>query len=160
MPIYIALENLRSLHNIGAIFRTCSFFGVYNILLVGYSGKTKDHYDRVILHPDVAKTALGAEEDMNIEFIEDSAELIKHADKKRAHLVAVEQHENSTVLEDFTFLTGKDVILVFGNEVEGVSEEVLNAANVIVEIQQLGKKGSLNVTTACGITLATLLDQK
>lgn len=156
MSIYVALENLRSLHNIGAIFRTCSFFDVYNILLVGYSGKTKDHYDRVILHPDITKTALSAEVDMKIEFIEGSSELISFAQDINASLIAVEQHENSVFLPDFDFTLSKDIVLVFGNEVEGVSGEVLSASDKIVEIEQLGKKGSLNVTTACGIVLNTL----
>lgn len=156
MKFFIALENIRSLHNIGAIFRSCSFFGVPEVLLVGYSGKTEDHYDRVILHPEILKTSLGAEKDLTIHFIETSAALIAFSKTANLDLIAVEQNERSIPYK--TWRTDKDSILVFGNEVEGVSSEVLTAASTILEIPRVGEKSSLNVATACGIVVAQLLN--
>lgn len=156
MTTYIALENLRSLHNIGAIFRTCSFFGFYNVLLVGYSGKAKDHYDRVILHPELTKTALSSEHDLNITFIEDTSALIAFSNMHKLDLIAIEQAEESISYKDFKNEDANDKILVLGNEVTGVSSEVLSASKVILEIPKIGNKGSLNVSTACGIILANI----
>jgi 23S rRNA (guanosine2251-2'-O)-methyltransferase len=148
---YIALENLRSLYNIGAIFRTCSFLGVWDVILVGYSGKMFDLKGRKVLNSYILKTSLGSENDLNIIFLKSSGELISFAKDRNLRLVSIEQSEKSTRLNEWE--PGANSILVFGNEVDGVSQEILNASNEIVEISRHGKHGSLNVTTACGIVL-------
>ena len=160
MKFYIALENLRSLHNIGAIFRTCSFFGFYNVLLVGYSGKARDHYDHTILHPALAKTSLGSVSGLNIEFLDTSSDLVAYCTNGGLELVAVEQDERSvnvydwvTTLKRDTAAIDKGYVLVFGNEVTGVSTEILSLADKIVEIPRVGKKSSLNVATAAGLVM-------
>jgi len=153
--IYVALENLRSLHNIGAIFRTCSFFGVTEVLLVGYSGKTHSGRGEVVLHSDIQKTALGSEKDLNITFLGSAKDLIAFAKGTNLNLIAVEQHKNSTPLNEFHKIN--DVVLVFGNEVEGVSELVINSADKVVEVPRKGIHGSLNVTTVCGIILSYII---
>lgn len=152
--IYVALENVRSVYNVGAIFRTCSFFGVYDVILVGYSGKDFNTLNKPVLHEKVTKTALGSEEDLNITFFENSGELIEFARGGGSDVVAVEQNEKSTPLEDWK--PKDNSILVFGNEVDGVSEEILAKANGVIEISHHGKHGSLNVTTACGVVLHQL----
>ncbi len=152
--IYIALENVRSLYNIGAVFRTCSFFGVYNVILVGYSGKNFNTQGKVVLHEDVKKTALGSENDLAITFLESADALIKFASKAKLSLIAVEQSEKSKELKNYKL--NKNAVLVFGNEVEGVSPKILKNATHIIEISHYGKHKSLNVTTACGVVLYQL----
>jgi 23S rRNA (guanosine2251-2'-O)-methyltransferase len=149
--IYVALENLRSLYNIGAIFRTCSYFGIYKVLLVGYSGKRTNTKGEVILHHEVEKSSLGSEKDLQITMLKDSKELIDYAAANSLKVVAVEQHHESIDLE--SFVIPNNSVLVFGNEVDGVSPETLKNSNCILEIKRPGKHNSLNVTTACGIIL-------
>lgn len=149
--IYIALENIRSLHNVGAIFRTCSFFGFYNILLVGYSGKTLNHRDEEILHEKISKTSLGSDVDLNVNFLDSTEDLLNFVRTEKTKLVAVEQSKKS--MEVNQWKPSDNLVIVFGNEVEGVSNSILDEADQIVEIPCKGKHKSLNVTTACGIIL-------
>lgn len=149
--VYIALENVRSLYNVGAIMRTCSFFGFYKLLLIGYSGTKLDFKGNRILHPEVTKTALGAEKDVEVIFLENTEELFHFAKEEKLKIVSIEQHKKSTKLTKWKM--NDEIVLVFGNEVKGVSEETLEISDEIIEIERVGKKGSLNVTTAVGITL-------
>ncbi len=152
--IYVALENIRSLHNIGAIFRTCSFFGITEILLVGYSGRNFDTKGRPVLHEEIKKSSLGTEKDLNIKFLDEPADLIKFSQEQKLKLFAIEQTEKSTVLGNIDFKeSGSGYILVFGNEVTGVSAEVLEASDQTIEIAKKGSHNSLNVATVCGIVL-------
>ncbi|MBP7928276.1 hypothetical protein KAZ57_03950 [Patescibacteria group bacterium] len=145
--IYVALENIRSLYNVGAIFRTCSFFGIYNILLVGYSGQLKTG----VLHPKILKTSMGVEKELNLTFIQSSEGLVSFAAKNNLDLYAVEQDKKSVAIN--TLGVKDSGIFVFGNEKEGISDEVRGNAKAIVEIPRLGEHNSLNVTAACAITL-------
>jgi tRNA G18 (ribose-2'-O)-methylase SpoU len=146
--IYVALENLRSLYNIGAIFRTCSFFGVKKVLLAGYSGRNFDTKGRVVLHEEIKKSSLSSEKDLEIIFTDD---LVKYAADNKLKIISIEQHPDSIALQDWK--PESDTILVFGNEVDGVSTQVLEASEEIVEIEKSGTHNSLNVTTSCGIVL-------
>lgn len=148
--IYIALENIRSLHNVGAIFRTCSFFGFKNILLVGYTAR--DINNR--LHTKISRSSLDSEKDLEIKFLEDSAELIKFAKETDLKLISVEQNEKSMSVDDYKLK--KSAILVFGNEKDGVSNKILDESETILEISRYGKHNSLNVSTSVGITLYSL----
>lgn len=150
--IYIALENVRSIHNVGSIMRTMSFFGFYKLLLVGYSGVDYDHYDRKVLHKGVAKTALGAEQDVNYEFLNSSEDLLSFVKQNDLKLVCVEQSENSISVQDYEFRS--DAVLVFGNEVNGISDYLLQNCSQVVEIPRIGKKQSLNVAEAVTVVLA------
>jgi len=147
--VIIALENIRSLYNIGAIFRTASFFGIKKILLVGYSGRRVAGIDE--LHEKVKKTSLGAEKDLEIKFLAGPIQLIKFAKNNKLKLVVVEQDKKSISLQKWQ--PEKNSILVFGNELQGCSLKVLKATDEIVEIPRCGKKGSLNVSVAAGIVL-------
>lgn len=146
----IALENIRSLYNVGSIFRTASFFGIKKILLVGYSGRKAAGIDE--LHEKVKKTALGAEKDLEIKFLTSSIQLIKFTKDNKLKLVAIEQAKKSVSIENWQ--PEKNSVLVLGNELQGCSLQVLKAAEAIVEIPRLGKKGSLNVSIAAGIVMA------
>ena len=148
--MYLALENIRSLYNVGSILRTASFFGIKKILLVGYSGRKKAGLDEI--HEKVKKTALGAEKDFQIKFLKNSVELVKFCQDNKLKLVAVEQDKNS--IDVNRWQQQKNSVLVLGNELQGCSLKVLKAAEEIVEIPCLGKKGSLNVSIAAGIVLA------
>jgi len=151
--MYLALENIRSLYNVGSIFRTASFFGISKVLLVGYSGRARPGVNE--LHEKVKKTALGAEKDLEIEFIKNSEELIKFTEGNKLKLTAVEQDKKSVDIAKWQ--AEKNSVLVFGNEVNGVSQEVLEAADEVVEIPRRGKKGSLNVEVAAAIILAQVV---
>jgi 23S rRNA (guanosine2251-2'-O)-methyltransferase len=149
--VFIALENIRSLHNIGAIFRTCSFFGIKNVVLVGYSGKTILPNGRVVLHEGVRKSSLGSEKDLNLTFLDSTEELINLAKEKSLKIVCVEQTAKSTGLREW--VPQNNIVLILGNEVAGVSNALLKASDMIIEIERKGKHNSLNVATTCGIIL-------
>lgn len=146
----LGLENIRSLWNIGAILRTAEFFGIKEVWLVGYTGREREDGDE--LHHKIGKTALGAEKNLKIKFLRDSLQLIKLAKERKLHLVAIEQNIQAIDLRKWR--AKENSVLVLGSETEGVSKEVLKAAEEIVEIPRLGKKNSLNVATAAGIVLA------
>jgi tRNA G18 (ribose-2'-O)-methylase SpoU len=150
--VIVALENIRSLFNIGAILRTSEFFGVKTVWLVGYTGRERDDWDE--LHHKIGKTALGAEKNLEIKFIKDSQQLIERCQKEKLNLVAVEQHPKSITIKSWQ--PKENSVLVFGSETDGVSKEVLKAASQIVEIPRLGKKNSLNVATCVGIVIAKI----
>jgi tRNA G18 (ribose-2'-O)-methylase SpoU len=145
----VALENIRSLGNVGAIMRSCEFFGIKAVWLAGYTGR--ELAEANTLHHKLAKTALGAEKNLTIKFIKNSLQLIKLCQKLRLSLIAVEQHPQSIPLQNWQPL--KNSVLVFGSETGGVSGRVLAAAAQIVEIPRRGRKNSLNVATCAGIIL-------
>jgi len=152
--VIIALENIRSLYNVGSIFRTASFFGIKKILLVGYSGRKAVDIDE--LHNKVKKTALGAEKDLEIKFLKNSQALIRFSRNNQLKLVAIEQDTQATGLQEWQ--PEENSILVLGNELRGVSLQVLKAAEEIVEIPRRGQKGSLNVSVAAGIIMVKLFN--
>ncbi len=153
--MYVALEKVRSLYNVGSVMRTMSFFGLKRLILVGYSGRKKPGVDEV--HEKIAKTSLGAEKDLKIIFLDKSKSLIKFCKEKGLKLVAVEQANGSVDFKEWR--VDKDSVVVFGNEVDGVSDEVLKRADQVVEIERLGKKGSLNVATTAGIVIEYIVSQ-
>ena len=146
----VALENIRSLGNIGAIMRSCDFFGIKQVWLVGYTGRKMAGTDE--LNHKIAKTALGAENNLEIKFLPDSLQLIKLCQNQQLPLIAIEQNAKSITLQSWQPV--KNSVLVFGSETDGVSAEVLVAAAQIVEIPRLGQKNSLNVATCVGIVIA------
>ncbi|HSX39754.1 MAG TPA: TrmH family RNA methyltransferase [Candidatus Saccharimonadales bacterium] len=149
--LYIALENIRSLYNVGAILRTCSFFGIKNVLLVGYSGKNVLPGGKVTIHEKLRKTDLGSDNDLQIDFLDDSEHLLKFAKENKLKLVAIEQDEKSILLNNWKLTP--DMIIVFGNERDGVSKLIRQNADEIIEIARNGKHNSLNVATTAGIVI-------
>lgn len=147
--MWIALDKVRSLYNVGSVMRTMSFFGMNQLVLVGYSGRKKPGLDE--LHEKVAKTALGAEKDIKIQWLKTSDELIKWTKKNKLKLVVIEQDKKSVEIKSWRI--EKDSVVILGNEVDGVSQKVIKASDLVVEIPRMGKKGSLNVATTAGIVI-------
>jgi tRNA G18 (ribose-2'-O)-methylase SpoU len=152
--LYIILENIRSVHNTGAIFRTADAVGVEKVFLYGTTPAPVDRFNRK--RADFAKTSLGAEESVNWEYIKESecaiSELIKKIKLEGYKICCVEQTDNS---EDYKSISkyGEKLALVFGNEVDGVSSEALALADHVLELPMLGKKESLNVAVVAGIMM-------
>jgi len=145
MPISIILDNIRSLSNIGSFFRTSDAFLIKKIYLTGITAKPP--------HREIRKTALGATESMDWEYREDSKELIESLKSKGAVIVGVEQTSNSIFLQDYTPNKSEDTCLIFGNEVNGVSDNLIPLLDFALEIPQFGTKHSFNVSVSAGIVL-------
>lgn len=153
----IALDNIRSLYNVGSILRTCSFYGVRNVILIGYTGIIKKE-GNVEIHPKILKTAMSGIEALNFKFFNGRAEFIKYCRENGIEIIAVEQDKNSVSLSKFKPKLDSQVY-VLGNEVLGVSEDIMNASKEIVEIKVKNSfYHSLNVTVACGIVVNRLVD--
>ena len=141
LPISILLENIRSVHNVGSIFRTADGFGAEKIYITGYTA----HPPREDLH----KTALGAEDAVPWEYFEDPIEAAKTIKKKNIPLVLIEQTNGSQSIYDMDFEF--PICFIVGNEVSGVSEDLSNLADLQIELPMRGIKQSLNVSVAVGI---------
>ena len=142
-PIIIILDNIRSLNNIGSVFRTADAFLIKKIYLCGITAKPP--------HKDIHKTALGATETVDWEYVEDTLELVEKLKLQKIKVYAVEQAENAMMLQDF--VPEKDTVhaIIFGNEVKGVQQKVVSASDAVIEIPQLGSKHSLNISVSCGV---------
>ena len=145
----LILHDIRSAYNVGAIFRTADGSGVDKIYISGYTPRPIDRFGRT--QGEIEKTSLGASLTVPWEDVSSVIELIKKLQNEGIKIVAVEQMENSIPLSSLPNYENKAFIL--GNEVEGVAKEVLELADVIVEIPMLGQKESLNVSVAAGIIL-------
>ncbi len=167
--IILVLDSIRSMHNVGSLFRTSDSFGVSRIILGGITPGPIDKYGRK--RGDIAKVALGAEDTIPYECVADLATYLStiKQEEPEVHIVSLEQAENSVCLYDLlspVVSTGsitrlvpefvekvQKIILVIGNEVDGVSPEILGLSDFVVEIPQMGEKESLNVSVATGIAL-------
>lgn len=150
-PIIVVLDNIRSLNNIGSVFRTSDAFLVEKIYLCGITAKPP--------HRDIHKTALGATESVDWEYKEDTLTLVKELRAKGIEVAAIEQVENSVMLDEFTPCPNNKIAVIFGNEVKGVQQEVVSAADYCVEIPQKGTKHSLNISVSCGVVLWDLFQK-
>ncbi len=145
ISLSIVLDNIRSMHNVGASFRTSDAFLIEKIYLCGITATPP--------HREIHKTALGAQDTVSWEHHADTAELIKSLKAEGKTIVAVEQADKSTMIDEFIVDPSQSYVLVFGNEVEGVSEQAFNLSDFCVEIPQFGTKHSLNVSVSMGIVL-------
>ncbi|MBL4644354.1 MAG: RNA methyltransferase [Candidatus Pacebacteria bacterium] len=146
--LIVILHNIRSTHNVGSIFRSADAFGVGKIYLTGYTPSPIDRFGRP--QKDIAKTALGAEKYIPWEST-DVNDVMATLKKDGFEIVAVEQDNRSVSLQDCA--PSKRVALIFGNEVKGVSKQLREKSDTILEIPMLGKKESLNVSVTAGIVL-------
>lgn len=144
-PIVIVLDNIRSLNNIGSVFRTADAFLVEKIYLCGITA--------VPPHKDIRKTALGSTESVAWAYVEDTLKIIDDLKSKEFHILAVEQAENSIALNKFKVDGTKKYALIFGNEVKGVDQKVVSASDEVLEIPQFGTKHSLNISVSAGIVI-------
>lgn len=152
MKIVLILNNIRSVENVGSIFRTADGAGVEKIYLVGTTPAPIDRFGRN--RADMAKVALGAEKNIYWEQADDITKLIKNLKKDGYNIVALEQDKKSISYKKFR--SSGDVVLIVGNEVDGIANGVLRQCDAIIEIPMKGKKESLNVSVATGIALFEL----
>lgn len=153
--VTVILDNIRSVYNVGSIFRTSDALGIDKIFLCGCTPTPVDRFGRE--RKDLAKVALGAEKTIKWEYIENTVELLKELKKKKVFIVAIEQDKKSI---DYRKVKVKyPLAIVMGREVEGMSKKVLNECNVIAEIPMMGNKESLNVSVAFGIAGYRILDK-
>lgn len=144
-PFIVILDNVRSMHNVGAIFRTADAFKIIKIYLCGITPTPP--------HREIHKTALGAEDTVKWEHVSDIRHLVNDLKMQGYHIAAIEQAEGCITLEDFIEKDFAKVAVILGNEVEGVSQEAVDLADSVVEIPQFGTKHSLNVSVAAGIVM-------
>lgn len=145
MPVVIILDNIRSLNNIGSVFRTADAFRVAKICLCGITGKPP--------HREIHKTALGATESVDWEYFENSLDAVVKIKNDGYRMLAVEQMANSTQLHQFHHKKNEKIALIFGNEVNGVSDEIITHIDGCIEIPQFGTKHSFNIAVSAGIVL-------
>lgn len=145
LPVVVILDNVRSMHNVGSIFRTCDGFAVEKICLCGITGQPP--------HREIEKTALGATQSVNWSHYPTPLQAIEELRKEGYAIVAIEQAENSIMLNEFKAEESKKYALIFGNEVNGVSDEAMKVIDACIEIPQFGTKHSFNIVVSAGIVL-------
>jgi tRNA G18 (ribose-2'-O)-methylase SpoU len=144
-PVIIVLDNIRSLHNVGSVFRTADAFMVSKIYLCGITGTPPNR--------EITKTALGATESVEWEYASITLDVIQNLKKEGWKIISLEQTDQSIGLQHFFPEKKEKYCFVFGNEVFGVSQEVLEVSDIAVEIPQFGTKHSLNISVTAGITI-------
>ncbi len=150
-PIIIILDNVRSLNNIGSVFRTADAFLIEKVYLCGITATPP--------HKDIQKTALGATDTVEWEYVEDTLGLIEKLKVKGVKVFSIEQAENSVMLNKFKTNIGDELAVIFGNEIKGVQQKVVSASHGVIEIPQLGSKHSLNIAVSTGVVLWDLFSK-
>ncbi len=144
-PIVVVLDDIRSLNNVGSVFRTADAFLIEKIYLCGITATPP--------HKDIRKTALGATESVAWEYAENALALIKSLKTQGYTTIAIEQAENALMLDQVQVNGDLKYAVVFGNEVKGVSQKVVNACDQVIEIPQFGTKHSLNISVSAGVVI-------
>lgn len=145
IPLVIVLDNVRSLHNVGSVFRTSDAFLVETVYLCGITSTPP--------HAEIHKTALGAEDSVDWKYFEDCHEAINSLKKDNFIVYAIEQAEGSVMLPELSLDSNKKYAVVLGNEVKGVQQSVIDMCDGCIEIPQFGTKHSLNVSVTAGIII-------
>lgn len=144
-PLVIVLDNVRSHLNVGSVFRTADAFLIEAIYLCGITGTPP--------HRDIHKSALGSTETVAWKYFSSTQEAVDNLKINGFEIIAIEQAERATMLNEFIPEAGVKYAIVFGNEVEGVAQEVVNASDVVIEIPQYGMKHSLNIAVSVGVVV-------
>lgn len=144
-PIIVVLDDIRSLHNIGSFFRTGDAFLIEKIYLCGITATPPNK--------EIHKTALGATETVEWEYVKDVMDVVNRLKSEHIKVISIEQVEGSVMLHNFEVEENQSYALIFGNEVKGVNQNVINASHTVIEIPQLGTKHSLNVSVSGGIVI-------
>ncbi len=144
-PLIIILDNIRSLNNIGSVFRTADAFLVRKIYLCGITARPP--------HKDIQKTALGATASVDWEYVENTHKLVTRLQKEGVLVASIEQAENSIKLNNFSVADNSTYAVIFGNEVKGVQQNVVSASDAVIEIPQFGTKHSLNISVSVGVVV-------
>ncbi|WP_203256204.1 RNA methyltransferase [Hyunsoonleella ulvae] len=150
-PIIIILDNIRSLNNIGSVFRTSDAFLIEKIYLCGITAKPP--------HKDIHKTALGSTETVDWAYFESTLDVVEKLKTEKVKICSIEQAENAVMLNDFNVENNTKYALVFGNEVKGVAQDVVSASDTVIEIPQFGTKHSLNISVSCGVVIWDLFSK-
>jgi 23S rRNA (guanosine2251-2'-O)-methyltransferase len=145
LPVTLILDNVRSLHNVGSIFRTADAFAIEHLYLCGITAVPPNR--------EIEKTALGATQSVSWRYYPATMDAVEDLRKDGYEIIAVEQAENSTMLHTFSPKAGQKYALIFGNEVNGVDDAVMQEIDDCVEIPQFGTKHSFNITVSAGIIL-------
>lgn len=145
LPLIIVLDNIRSLHNVGSVFRTADAFRLQGVWLCGITACPPA--------AEIHKTALGAEDSVSWEYFEDTLDAVERLQREGYEVLAVEQVEGSLKLNTFRIDPAKRYALILGNEVKGVRQDVVDAADAALEIPQYGTKHSMNVSVTAGIVM-------
>lgn len=148
-PLVVVLDHVRSLYNVGSIFRTADAFRLAGVCLCGITA--------VPPHPEIHKTALGAEDSVDWKYFKDTLDAVKWLKDSYYEVLAVEQCEGSTILNDFNVEPGKRYAIILGNEVKGVQQSVVDECEGCLEIPQYGTKHSMNVSVTAGIVIWELV---
>lgn len=149
--LIIILDNIRSLNNIGSVFRTSDAFLIEKIYLCGITATPP--------HKDIHKTALGSTDTVDWEYAEHTMEVIEKLKAENVKIAAIEQAEKATMLNDFNPEANTTYALVFGNEVKGVAQNVVSASDTVLEIPQFGTKHSLNISVSAGVVVWDLFSK-
>ena len=150
-PLVVVLDHVRSLYNVGSIFRTCDAFRLEKVILCGITACPP--------HPEIHKTAVGAVECVDWSYFKKTEEAVSELKKENYVVLGIEQCEGSTKLQDFRLDRNKKYAIVLGNEVKGVQQSVLDMCDGCLEIPQFGTKHSMNVSVAAGIIIWSIVDQ-
>ncbi|PNW30000.1 RNA methyltransferase [Formosa algae] len=143
--LIIVLDNIRSLNNIGSVFRTSDAFLIEKIYLCGITATPP--------HKDIHKTALGSTETVAWEHATQTLDVVEKLQAENVKVLSIEQAENATMLDEFTPEADTTYALVFGNEVKGVAQNVVSASDMVIEIPQFGTKHSLNISVSAGVVI-------
>jgi len=145
LPVVVVLDNVRSMHNVGSVFRTADGFSIEKVVLCGITAQPP--------HREIEKTALGATQSVDWIHFEDTLDAIDALRSEGYQIIAIEQAENSTMLNTFKPSVNQKYALIFGNEVNGVSDEAMEKIDECIEIPQFGTKHSFNIVISAGIVL-------
>ncbi len=145
LPVVVVLDNIRSMNNIGSVFRTCDAFRIEKICLCGITAQPP--------HKDIEKTALGATQSVDWKYYVSTLEVVEELKNANYSVFAIEQTEGSIFLDTFVIMDYPKLALIFGNEVLGVEQKVIDKCSGCIEIPQFGTKHSLNIAVSAGIVL-------
>ncbi len=145
LPLIVVLDDVRSLYNVGSVFRSCDAFRIEGIYLCGITACPP--------HPEIHKTALGGEDSVDWQYFPDTQDAVTDLKRKGYFIYSIEQVEGSTKLQDLKVDPQKKYAVIFGNEVKGVRQEVVDSSDGCLEIPQFGTKHSLNVSVTAGIVV-------
>jgi tRNA G18 (ribose-2'-O)-methylase SpoU len=151
LPVRIILDNIRSLMNVGSVFRTSDAFLIKEIILCGITATPP--------HREIQKTALGATESVDWRYVESTADAVRELQEQDIKVYAIEQAEESKMLDHVQFNFDNEIAIVMGNEVKGVSDEVMELVDDCIELPQFGTKHSLNISVTTGILIWELFQQ-
>ena len=150
-PLIVILDNIRSLNNIGSVFRTSDAFLVEKIYLCGITATPPNK--------EIHKTALGATDSVEWEYSEDTISVVEKLKSENVEIISIEQAENAVMLDDFRVEGNKKYAIVFGNEVKGVEQQIVSVSDKVIEIPQYGTKHSLNISVSAGVVIWEMFKQ-